>query len=75
MNATGKPISGDLVIASFKNIDFTDDPIASSLAKVNKDQKALGFPAAPSLKGLYDLTYLNKALKAAGEPLVPAAKT
>jgi NitT/TauT family transport system substrate-binding protein len=72
-NATGKPISGDLVIASFKNIQFTDDPIASSLVKDNKDQKALGFPAATSLKGLYDLSFLNKALKAAGEPLVPAA--
>ncbi len=72
--ATGKPIAGDLVIASFKNIDFTNDPIVSSLNKVNKDQKALGFPAASSLKGLYDLTFLNKALKTVGEPLVPAAK-
>jgi sulfonate transport system substrate-binding protein len=73
--ATGKPISGDLVIASFKNIAFTDDPIASSLTKVNKQQKALGFPAAASLKGLYDLSFLNKALKAAGEPTIPAANT
>jgi NitT/TauT family transport system substrate-binding protein len=74
-NGTGKPISGDLVIASFKNIEYTNDPIASSLVKVNKDQKALGFPAASSLKGLYDLSYLNKALTAAGEPTIPAAKT
>ena len=34
---TGKPIAGDLVIASFKNIEFTNDPIASSLVKDNKD--------------------------------------
>jgi NitT/TauT family transport system substrate-binding protein len=74
-NGTGKPIAGDLVIASFKDIEFTNDPIASSLAKVNKDQKALGFPAAGSLKGLYDLSFLNKALKIAGEPTIPAAKT
>jgi NitT/TauT family transport system substrate-binding protein len=73
--ATGKPIAGDLVIASFKNIEFTNDPIASSLTKVNKQQKALGFPAADSLKGLYDLSFLNKALTAAGEPIIPAAKT
>ena len=72
---TGKPIDGNLVIASFKNITFTNDPIASSLVKDNKDGKALGFPAADSLKGLYDLSFLNKALKAAGEPLIPAAKT
>jgi NitT/TauT family transport system substrate-binding protein len=74
-NGTGKPIAGDLVIASFKDIEFTNDPIASSLVKVNKDQKALGFPAAGSLKGLYSLSFLNKALKAAGEPTIPAAKT
>src|SRR5262245_8177896 len=47
--ATGKAIDGNLVIASFKNIEFTNDPIASSLVKDNKDQKALGFPAAASL--------------------------
>jgi NitT/TauT family transport system substrate-binding protein len=74
-NATGKPISGDLVIASFKDIEFTNDPIASSLVKVNKDQKALGFPAADSLKGLYNFSYLNNALKTAGEPTIPAART
>ena len=73
--ATGKPIDGNLVIASFKNIEFTNDPIASSLVKDNTDQKALGFPAASSLKGLYDLSFLNKALQAAKEPTIPAAKT
>jgi NitT/TauT family transport system substrate-binding protein len=73
--ATGKPIDGNLIIASFKNITFTNDPIASSLVKDNKDQKALGFPSADSLKGLYDLSFLNKALRAAGEPIIPAAKT
>jgi NitT/TauT family transport system substrate-binding protein len=69
---TGKPLSGDLIIASFKNIDFTDDPIASSLVADNATQKQFGFPAASSLKGLYDLTFLNKALKAADEPPVTA---
>jgi NitT/TauT family transport system substrate-binding protein len=73
VEATGKPISGDLVIASFENIEFTNDPVASSLAKVNKDQKSLGFPAADTLKGLYDLKYLNVALRAAKEPTVSAA--
>jgi NitT/TauT family transport system substrate-binding protein len=72
---TGKPIDGNLVIASFKNIEFTNDPIASSLVKDNATQKSFGFPAAESLKGLYDLSFLNKALKAANEPAVAAAKT
>ena len=48
---TGKPIDGNLVIASFKNIEFTNDPIASSLVKDNATQKSFGFPAADSLKG------------------------
>jgi NitT/TauT family transport system substrate-binding protein len=73
--ATGKPIDGNLIAASFKNITFTNDPIAPSLVKDNKDQKSLGFPSAPSLKGLYNLSFLNKALKAAGEPTIPSAST
>jgi len=72
---TGKAISGDLVIASFKNIDFTNDPIASSLVKDNTTQKSFGFPAASSLKGIYDLSFLNKALKAAKEPTVAQPKS
>jgi NitT/TauT family transport system substrate-binding protein len=71
---TGKAISGDLIIASFKNIEFTNDPIASSLAKDNATQKSFGFPAASSLKGLYDLSLLNKALTAAKEPTVANPK-
>jgi NitT/TauT family transport system substrate-binding protein len=68
---TGKPISGDLVIASFKNITFTNDPVASSLVKNNKDAKAIpGLTSAPSLKGIYDLSFLNKALAAAKQPTV-----
>src|SRR3954447_16670872 len=67
----GKPIPGDLVIASFKNIEFTDDPIASSLVKNNKDASAIeGVTSADTLKGIYDLSFLNKALTAAKEPTV-----
>jgi len=72
---TGKPIPGDLVIASFKNIEFTDDPIASSLVKNNKDASAIeGLTSADSLKGIYDLSFLNKALTAAKEPTVKVPK-
>jgi NitT/TauT family transport system substrate-binding protein len=72
---TGKPISGDLVIAAFKNVQFTDDPIPTSLVKNNKDAKAIqGLTSADSLKGIYDLSFLNKALKAAKEPTVKVPK-
>ena len=69
------PIPGELVIASFKNITFTDDPIPTSLAKNNSDaSKIEGLTSADSLKGIYDLTFLNKALKAAKEPTVKVPK-
>lgn len=72
---TGKAIPGDLVIASFKNIEFTNDPIASSLVKNNKDaSKIEGLTSADSLKGIYDLSFLNKALTAAKEPAVATPK-
>jgi NitT/TauT family transport system substrate-binding protein len=70
---TGKALDGNLVIASFKNIEFTNDPIASSLAKDNEIQGQFRFPNAKSLKGLYDLSFLNRALQAAGEPTVSAS--
>jgi len=73
---TGKPIPGDLVIASFKNIQFTDDPIATSLVKNNKDAKAIsGLTSADSLKGIYDLSFLNQALTAAKEPTLKVPKS
>jgi NitT/TauT family transport system substrate-binding protein len=73
---TGKAIPGDLVIASFKNIQFTNDPIATSLVKNNQEAKALGggITSADSLKGIYDLSFLNKALSAAKETTVKVPK-
>jgi len=72
---TGKAIPGDLVIASFKNIEFTDDPIATSLVKNNKDaSKIEGLTSADSLKGIYELKYLNQALTDAKEPTVKVPK-
>ena len=63
------------MIASFKNIEFTDDPIASSLVKDNKDASKIGaLTSADSLKGIYDLSFLNKALTAAKQPTIPKPK-
>jgi NitT/TauT family transport system substrate-binding protein len=72
---TGKPIAGDLVIASFKNIEFTNDPVASSLIKNNNEAKGIsGLTSADSLKGIYDLSFLNKALTTAKESTVASPK-
>jgi NitT/TauT family transport system substrate-binding protein len=68
--ASGKPIPIDLVKAAFKNLEFTADPIPSSLEKDAKDAFDLGLIKSADVKGIYDLKLLNEVLKAKGEPTV-----
>jgi NitT/TauT family transport system substrate-binding protein len=70
--ATGKPIPPELVTASFKNLVFTNDPIATSLRKSAKDAEAVGLLKPVDLKGIYNLKLLNQVLKQEGEPTVKA---
>jgi NitT/TauT family transport system substrate-binding protein len=67
---TGKPLKASLVAASFKEITFTDDPDESSLIADAQQATELGLLKAVNLNGLFDLTPLNAALTAAGEPTV-----
>lgn len=72
---TGKPIAPELVTASFDNLEFTADPVPSSLEKGAKDAASLGLPGAvvltkADLKELYDLKLLNKVLKKNGQPTI-----
>jgi len=69
-NATGKPLAADVIAASFKNLTFTNDPIATSLRKSAKDAEAAGLLKAVDLKGIYNLKLLNQVLKKQGEPTV-----
>jgi NitT/TauT family transport system substrate-binding protein len=69
-NATGKPLAADVIAASFKNLTFTNDPIATSLRKSAKDAEAAGLLKAVDLKGIYNLKLLNQALTKQGEPTV-----
>jgi NitT/TauT family transport system substrate-binding protein len=57
--ATGKPIAPELVTASFKNLVFTNDPVASSLRKSAKDAEAVGLLRPVNLKGIYSLKFLK----------------
>src|SRR4051794_12950216 len=68
--ATGKAIAPDLVTASFNSITFTTDPIVSSLLKNAAESQALGFTTSKDVKGIYDLSILNKVLKADGQPTI-----
>jgi NitT/TauT family transport system substrate-binding protein len=70
--ATGKPLAADVIAASFQNLAFTNDPIASSLRKSAKDAEAVGLLKAVNLKGIYDLKLLNQVLKQEGEPSLKA---
>jgi NitT/TauT family transport system substrate-binding protein len=71
-HATGKGLAANLIAASFQSITFTDDPIASSLQTSAQNAKTLGLLKSTNLKGLYNLTLLNKVLKARNEPVVSA---
>src|SRR5262249_48405570 len=68
--ASGKALPVDLVKSSFKSIEFTLDPIASSLQKDAESAKALGFIASTDLKNIYDLSLPNQQLTADGKPTI-----
>jgi NitT/TauT family transport system substrate-binding protein len=68
---TGKPIPQGVIDAAWPNMTFTNDPIAASLRKGAADAQSVGLlDGKVKLDGIYDLTPLNKVLKAAGKPEV-----
>jgi NitT/TauT family transport system substrate-binding protein len=67
---TAKPLKASLVASSFKEITFTDDPDASSLATDASQAVSLGLLKPVNLSGIFDLGPLNTALAAAGESQV-----
>lgn len=68
--ATSKPLAVDLVAASFKNITFTLDPIASSLRADVDHAVAVGTLDKTDLTNIFDLTPMNDFLVAEGKPKV-----
>jgi NitT/TauT family transport system substrate-binding protein len=70
---SGKPLKDDVLEASFKNLTFTADPVASSLFTSAKHAEDVGLLKPVDLKGIYDLGPLNELLKAAGKPEVSDA--
>jgi NitT/TauT family transport system substrate-binding protein len=67
---TGKKLSDAVITAAWKNLEFTNDPVASSLATSAQHAEAVGLLDRVDLDGIYELAPLNAALKAAGEPAV-----
>jgi NitT/TauT family transport system substrate-binding protein len=67
---TGKPLKQAALDATFKNVTFTNDPIASSLTASAQHAEAVGLLHHVDLKGIYDLGPLNEVLKSKGKPAV-----
>ena len=70
---TGKKLSDSLLTESWKNLTFTNDPIATSLTKSARDAEQVGLLKKVDLTGIYDLSILDEVLKAAGQQPLPAS--
>jgi NitT/TauT family transport system substrate-binding protein len=68
---TGKGLKSGPLTASFAQVTFTNDPIASSLLTDAQHAVAVGLLSpVKNLSAIYDLGPLNKLLAAAGQPQV-----
>ncbi|WP_262284874.1 ABC transporter substrate-binding protein [Micromonospora sp. MA102] len=64
---TGKPLDLKLIKQAWPTLEFTNDPIPSSLKTGLDHAVAVGLTQPVDLNGLYDLKYLNEVLKAEGK--------
>jgi NitT/TauT family transport system substrate-binding protein len=70
---TSKRLADNVIVGAWKNLRFTNDPIASSLAGSAEHAEAVGLLEKVDLHGIYDLDLLNEVLNEAGEPAVKAS--
>lgn len=69
----GKPLDAEIIDPAWPSIAVTDDPLAATLKTQSDWAVEAGLIEEPDLAGIYDLTLLNKVLKAAGRPEVSDA--
>ncbi|MFI5680289.1 aliphatic sulfonate ABC transporter substrate-binding protein [Streptomyces cellulosae] len=70
---SGKALKPEVLDPAWKSIQFTNDPLAATLNTEAEHAVTAGLLKKPDLNGIYDLTILNKVLKADGESPVDAA--
>ncbi|WP_328751320.1 ABC transporter substrate-binding protein [Streptomyces sp. NBC_00285] len=70
---SGKALKPAVLDPAWKSIQFTNDPLAATLNTEAEHAVKAGLLKKPDLSGIYDLTILNKVLKADGESTVDAA--
>ncbi|WP_329268724.1 ABC transporter substrate-binding protein [Streptomyces pseudovenezuelae] len=69
----GKALKPEVLDPAWTSIQFTNDPLAATLNTEAEHAVKAGLLKKPDLNGIYDLTILNKVLKADGESTVDAA--
>lgn len=67
---TGAGVPAEVLEASWANLTFTVDPVASSLQKSAEDAIGAGLLDPVDLTGIYDLTLVNQVLAEAGREAV-----
>lgn len=70
---SGKELPAEVLDPAFKNVEIINDPLASTLRDEAGHAVKAGLLEDPLLEGIYDLTLLNKVLKAEGQPTVADA--
>jgi len=71
---SGKPLKAEIIAEAWKNLTFTNDPVASSLLEGAKSAQDAGLlKGEVDLDGIYQLGPINEILKAAGKPAVAAS--
>jgi NitT/TauT family transport system substrate-binding protein len=68
---SGSHLSPETVATAWENLEFTVDPIASSLEVSAQHATDLGLLESVDLDGIYDLTLLNEVLSEAGRQEIP----
>lgn len=71
--AIGQPLEEKVIARSLSELVFTYDPLAGTFPALLEHGVSAGVSKPADLNGLFELTLLNKVLKAAGEQPVTAA--
>ncbi|MGH2772394.1 MAG: ABC transporter substrate-binding protein, partial [Actinomycetota bacterium] len=69
---TGKKLADAVIEQAWTRLQFTNDPVASSLRSSAEHAAGLGLLDSVNLEGIYDLSALNQVLRDAGKPGVAA---
>nr|WP_206323276.1 ABC transporter substrate-binding protein [Streptomyces sp. HNM0574] len=69
----GKPLPRPVLDRAFRNIEITDDPLASTLKRQAEHAEATGLADSDRIDGIYDLRPLNAVLRDDGRPPVDDA--